>query len=283
MTAGSRSSPAITSAGSPGNNCWSEKISTDTKNSVGTICTMRRARKFSIVARLFRTMSPSLKLKPDHAHEAIWHLLIALELGRMRDQERAVIDVYDRQVVEQDLVQLGVDRLALLDVGRRPSFFQQLIGLQIRIDAIVLRCLAAHEDVGVAVWVDAAAPVDLEDLELAGLGLLEGGREFDDADPDVETCFGGHGRHDLGDGLVLGPLGHHVVDGYGQADASLLQQRLGLCDVATVKGECLLVVGMRRADPLIAGGELAVEHDLVDRLAIDREIERLTYLCGLAQ
>ena len=38
ITAGSRSSPAITSAGSPGNRCCREKIRIDTKNSVGINC-----------------------------------------------------------------------------------------------------------------------------------------------------------------------------------------------------------------------------------------------------
>ena len=40
---------------------------------------------------------------------------------------------------------------------------------------------------------------------------------------------------------------------------------------------------MLRADPLVAGRELAIEHDLVDRLTIDREIERLPHLGGLAE
>src|ERR1700684_2878849 len=47
MTAGSRSSPAMTSAGSPGNRCCNRKIRTDTKNSVGISCRMRLPRKFS--------------------------------------------------------------------------------------------------------------------------------------------------------------------------------------------------------------------------------------------
>ena len=40
---GIASSPAMTSAGSPGSNCCSEKISTDTKNSVGMSCSSRLA------------------------------------------------------------------------------------------------------------------------------------------------------------------------------------------------------------------------------------------------
>src|SRR5437660_5374859 len=104
----------MTSAGSPGSNCWSEKISTDTKNSVGTICAMRRARKFSMARLASRAQPRSLELQPDHAHEPVRHLPVTLQLGRVGDEQRAVIDVDDRQVGEQDLGQLFVDRLALL-------------------------------------------------------------------------------------------------------------------------------------------------------------------------
>ncbi len=51
ITAGSRSSPAMTRAGSPGSSCCSEKMITDTKNSVGTSCRSRRPRKASCIAR----------------------------------------------------------------------------------------------------------------------------------------------------------------------------------------------------------------------------------------
>src|SRR5690242_6720746 len=103
----------MTRAGSPGRSCCSEKISTDTKNSVGISWTMRRARKFSIARLVLRRETRSLQLQPDHAHQAIRHLLVAFELGGVRDQEPAVIEIDDGQVVERDLGQLLVDRLAL--------------------------------------------------------------------------------------------------------------------------------------------------------------------------
>src|ERR1700737_1779840 len=65
--------------------------------------------------------------------------------------------------------------------------------------------------------------------------------------------------------------------------AGFLQVRLGFCDIALLNREHLLVVGMLRADPLIAGSKLAVEHHLVERLSIDREIERLAHLLRLAE
>src|SRR5882757_10718659 len=103
MTLGSRSSPAITSAGSPGNRCCSEKIRIETKNSVGITCSRRRARKFSMVLLVSRAPPCSFEFQPDHAHQPVGHLPVALELLGVRDQERAVIEVDDGLVVEQDL------------------------------------------------------------------------------------------------------------------------------------------------------------------------------------
>src|SRR5437879_5649226 len=102
MTAGSRSSPAITSAGSPGNRCCSEKIRIDTKNSVGISCRTRLPRKFSM-AFVSRAPPSSLQLQPDHAHQAVRHLPIALELRGVGDEKLAVIEIDDRLVVEHDL------------------------------------------------------------------------------------------------------------------------------------------------------------------------------------
>ena len=42
-------------------------------------------------------------------------------------------------------------------------------------------------------------------------------------------------------------------------------------------------MGIVRRDPLIARLKQAVEHNLVDRLAIDRPIERLPHFRGLAE
>src|SRR5262245_52885465 len=103
----------MTSAGSPGSSCCSEKISTDTKNNVGISWTMRRARKFSMARFEPRPRFRSLQLQPDHADEAVGHLLVAFELGGVRNQQPAVIEINDRQIVQRGLGQLLVDRLAL--------------------------------------------------------------------------------------------------------------------------------------------------------------------------
>src|SRR6266849_7739494 len=134
MTLRSRSSPAITSAGSPGSNCCSEKIRIDTKNSVGISCRIRLPRKFSIgqfVSRAQRSvqrlrcrpgiqleerapaqhctadalpcirdtrasLDRSLELQSDHAQQSVRHLLVALKLGGVRNQELAVIEIDQR-------------------------------------------------------------------------------------------------------------------------------------------------------------------------------------------
>src|SRR5439155_17738729 len=138
MTAGSRSSPAITSAGSPGSSCCSEKISTDTKNSVGMSWTIRRARKVSMARLVLRRPTRSLQLQPDHAHQAVGHLLVAFELGGVGDQQPAMIEIDDRQVVERGLGQLLVDRLALRGIVDQACVLQRLVGLGIGVAAVVL-------------------------------------------------------------------------------------------------------------------------------------------------
>src|SRR5450755_1185444 len=102
MTSGSRSSPAITSAGSPGNKCCSEKIRIDTKNSVGISCNMRLARKLSMRVSWARRVGLSLQLQPDHAHQSIRHLRVAFQLGRVREKQLAVIDIDERIIVKHD-------------------------------------------------------------------------------------------------------------------------------------------------------------------------------------
>src|SRR5271167_1531651 len=103
----------MTSAGSPGNRCCNEKIRTDTKNSVGISCKTRLPRKFS----MGKAQPSSLQLQSDDPHQPVRHLPVALEPGRMRDQELAVIEINDRFVLEHQSGHLLVDRLALRRIG----------------------------------------------------------------------------------------------------------------------------------------------------------------------
>src|SRR5258705_2778796 len=92
----------MTSAGSPGSNCCSEKIRIETKNSVGINWTTRRARKFSMARS--RVQQYSLELQPDHAHQPVRHLLVTFKLRRMRDQDTAVIEVEHRALFRSEVL-----------------------------------------------------------------------------------------------------------------------------------------------------------------------------------
>src|ERR1700712_3737711 len=143
----------MTSAGSPGSKCCSEKISTDTKNNVGMICRIRLPRKFSMAQFVAFAQIRSLQLQSDYAHEAVGHLDVAFELLSVDDQNLAVEDVEQRLVVEDDLGQLLVDRFALPRIRNEAGFFHQSVGFRIGIAAVVLRCLGVKEEIGIAVGI----------------------------------------------------------------------------------------------------------------------------------
>src|SRR6516164_5681949 len=225
ITLGSRSSPAMTSAGLPGNRCCSEKISTDTKNRVGISCRMRLPRKFNMerpVSRAQRSVQRcdaepgsifgwvpdqqsaarallrirdtrgsarirSLQFQPNDTHQSIRHRPVALKPGRVRDQELAVIEIDDGFVLEHEAGHFLIDRLAHGRIGDQTRILKTLVDVRVGVDAVILRRLGVQEDVSIAVGIDPAAPSDQESLEFAGLGLLEGGREFDQANLQVEA------------------------------------------------------------------------------------------------
>src|SRR5437588_4444842 len=165
MTAGSRSSPAMVSAGSPGRSCWSEKMITDTKNSVGTSWSRRWARKVSMAANsvIGRPDRPfprpprrhpagqahgsgrktsSLQLHADHANEAIRHRPIAFEPCRMRDQQSSMEEVEDAPLVEDLARDLGIECLAVVELAGQASAIEPAVHILVAIAADVLRRLA---------------------------------------------------------------------------------------------------------------------------------------------
>jgi hypothetical protein len=62
----------------------------------------------------------------------------------MRDQELAVIEIDQRFVVEHNLRQPFIDRLALRRIGDQARIFERLVGLRVGIAAIVLRRLGVQ-------------------------------------------------------------------------------------------------------------------------------------------
>ena len=81
----------------------------------------------------------SYELQSDHTHQSVRHLLVALELGGVRDQQLAVIEIDQRFVIEDGLGQLFADRLALRRIGNQARIFKQLVGPRVGIKGLVLR------------------------------------------------------------------------------------------------------------------------------------------------
>src|SRR5258705_13621815 len=98
MTFGSRSSPAIATAGSPGRSCCSPKISTDTKKSVGMIAARRLMRKFVMVVAPAKAGAQS-HLQALHADEPVGNRAQPRELGGVGPQPGAVEEINDGPVL----------------------------------------------------------------------------------------------------------------------------------------------------------------------------------------
>ena len=81
----------------------------------------------------------SLELQSDHTHQSVRYRLVTFQLGRVRDQQLAVIEINNRFVVEHDFGQLFADRLALRRIGNQARIFKRLVGLRVGIKGLVLR------------------------------------------------------------------------------------------------------------------------------------------------
>src|SRR5687768_1467117 len=112
-TAASCSSPASATAGSLGSRCCSEKMSTDTKNSVGTSTASRRAMYSQSVIR----RRPSVQLHPAHTDDAVRMRREALHLAAHAGVHAPVPQVQPRDFLQQDLGGRIVELLALRRVG----------------------------------------------------------------------------------------------------------------------------------------------------------------------
>src|SRR5438552_7342082 len=169
MTEGSRSSPASAIAGSPGNSCCKPKISTDTKNNVGTISAIRRSRK---VVMRYRE---SLHLDPLRADEAVG---VRGEPRQFRGHPVKIFvmpQIGERPVGEQAFGKLGIMRQAL---GRVRGLARRVeLAVDIRVTVMPgvdrRRRLAGDEIVDVAIRVGAAAPADQVGLEIALRGKIQ--------------------------------------------------------------------------------------------------------------
>src|SRR5260370_27196386 len=171
-TLGSRSSPAMINAGSPGRSCCRPKISIDTRISVGMICSSRWVRKASTL----------LQLHTNHAHEPVGHLLIALDLVGKRHQHLHVVEVEDRALGEEFLGDDFVGLLALGRIARGARDGVRRFDLLIAELGVLFPRVGGLEDERIAVGIAAAAPAVQVELVVAVVALLERSRELGDSD-----------------------------------------------------------------------------------------------------
>src|SRR5262249_7775805 len=196
------------SAGSPGSNCCSEKMSTDTKNKVGISCSRRLPRRFNMADAVSPTGQPySLERKPHHADKAVRHLRVAVKFCRVRDENTTVIEVDLGNIRENGLRQFFVNRLARGDFRRDARLVEQFVDIGVAIAHRVLRRVALEEDVRIAVGISAPAPCQQVGLIVALLGLLERGGKFRNTDLQVDPDFARHGLDDFGTAWVSAPFG----------------------------------------------------------------------------
>src|SRR5262249_29301862 len=113
-------------------------------------------------ASLAMTRSRSLQPQPHHAHEAVRHLPVAVDAGVEADQHAAVIEIDDRILLQDDLGQLLVDRLAGGEIRDRAGLVEILVDVGVADAAVRLRSVADLEHIGVAVRIGAAAPGEQE-------------------------------------------------------------------------------------------------------------------------
>jgi hypothetical protein len=170
-----------------------------------------------------RKASISSRTPTNHAHEPVGHLLIALDLVGKRHQHLHVVEVEDRALGEEFLGDDFVGLLALGRIARGARDGVRRVDLLIAELAVVLRRVAGLEDERIAVGIAAPAPAVQIELVVAVVALLERSRELGDPDLEVEARFRRHRLHDLGDGAVLGAIGHHEVQRERRGHAGLLQ------------------------------------------------------------
>ncbi len=187
-----------------------------------------------------------------------------------------------RAVGENDLGRLVVELLALGRRGHGTRLDQDVLELRVAVLAPVDEAVASEPDRDVGVRIGTPAP-DSEGSLVVALDVALGDRgRLQHLDLDLDAGLGGHRLHHLGELL----LGRGV--GRVEREADLLgaggrEQRPGLGDVALRHRQGCVVPGAARGPGLVGGDELAVVDDLVDDLAVERQLERLAHARVLAQ
>src|SRR5689334_8744227 len=126
-------SPASTSAASPGARCTSAKVRTTMVRIVGTASARRRTtyRKPLALTRARPAAAPLLceprlvegRVQPQRAHEPVLHLLV------VNGHEVELENEHDRARLHDLLLELVVERRALLRIGLDRRLVHELVGL----------------------------------------------------------------------------------------------------------------------------------------------------------
>src|SRR3954468_15572832 len=269
MAAGLRSSPASVSAGLPGSACRPANTTTLAARITISAAPARRSRKLRTALRPGR--EPGL-LEPQ---QAVAELLDPRDLLRHAREVVVVVEVDQRVRGQQHLRRLRVHLLAPALVERRAGLVEQRVELGVGVAGVVLRAGLADELLDVAVGVDAPRPPDLERVEVAGVGLVERGRELGRLQLHREAGVLGHRLDDLAEPERDGVGVEHEADRNRRLDAALGDELLGLREVAGRALDRLVEERADRRDRPAARRVRALEDDLVDRVAVEREAERL--------
>src|SRR3954447_19624169 len=274
---GERSSPASTSAGSPG----SARVPANT--------TMLARRTTISAAPALRRKKPRTALRPRREARLLEpQEAVAEELDPghllLRAEEVVVVPQVDQRVlVEQHLRHLLVDLGALALVERRAALVQQRVELRVGVAGVVLGARLADELLRVAVGVDAPGPSDLEDVEVTGVALVERGRELGRLQLHLEAGVLRHRLDDLAHAQRERVGVEHDLHRDRGGDPALRNELLGTVDVPRRALEALVVVRADGGDRPASRGVGALEGNLVDRVAVEREAERLAQLLVLRE
>ena len=170
---------------------------------------------------------------------------------------------------------LLVERGALGLVAHLPCLVQQPVDGLVACPGRVQAAAAGVELVDVPIRIHPAAPADDEGPKVAVVVVLEGRGELRGSEADIEAGLLGHALDDLAHSPLLGIVDDGQLEAVPPGQPSVGQELLGLGDIP---GRALAALVVKRAhggDRRAARRVLAVPGHLVQRFAVDTEIERL--------
>src|SRR5215471_3647661 len=288
--AASASVPAMTRAGSPGIMRTPVNTIMLITHSVTAEMTRRWIRKSSTVARPAGSAGRgapearaasggySVPGRALDADQAVGHRLVALQVLRERRDVVQVVEVDDVAPLADELVDgVLVERGALRLIGHLASPVERRVDGLVAGQGRVEAAAAGVELVDVGVGIHAAAPADQEGLQLPRVVLGERRGELGRPQRDVEPGLLRHPLDHLGDAAVLGVVDDRHLEALAAAEAGVGQELLRARHVAHGTLPALVEERAHRRDRRAARRVLPVPRHLVQRLAVDGEVEGLAH------